>query len=198
LDARIAAAMQDLPVADDLAERLLARLAAEKSAPEVSRRWLLAGSGLLAVAAGLLVAVWLGFARGKPLSEQYVLDEAIRFFESSSPESQPWSYELSPEEYPFSAMLLPGRTVRWHPISDFLGRGGVAYDLSMPEAGRATLYVLPCTAKGVGAAPALQPFTTAGCSASVWQENGLLYVFVVQGDAATYQSHLRLPTGPIA
>ncbi len=39
LDARIAAAMREVPVADDLADRLLARLTSKKSMPEVSRRW---------------------------------------------------------------------------------------------------------------------------------------------------------------
>jgi hypothetical protein len=198
LDARIALALQDVPVADDLADRVLARLAAEKPRPRVSRRWLLAGSGLLALAAGLLVAVWLGFHGGKPLSEQYVLDEAIRFFENSPAESQHWLSDMPPAEYPFSATIVQTRELRWQAITGFLGRRGVVYDLSAPSAGRATLFVVVCAAEGLGSAPMLQPFTTAGCSASAWREDGLLYILVVQGDPAVYQGHLRLPSGPIA
>lgn len=198
LDARIAAAMREVPVPGDLAGRLMARLAAERPAREVSRRWLLAGSGLLAAAAGLLVAVWLGLRGGQPLSQQYVLDEAIRSFENSPPELQHWLSDSPPGGFPFSGMLLPGRQVRWQAIADFVGRHGVAYDLSGTEAGRATLFVVAGTVEGLGPAPALQPFTTAGCCASAWQENGLVYVLVVEGDPTAYQSHLRLPTGPIA
>ena len=198
LDARIAAAMREVPVADDLADRLLARLTSKKSMPEVSRRWLLAGSGLLATAVGLLVAVWLGFPGSKPLSEQYVLDEAIRFFGNSQAESQHWLSELPPDEYPFTAMLLPGRDLRWQAITDFWGTPAwLTISPGQTRSGPRSMWCLALR-KARDPRPALQPFTTAGCSASAWRENGLLYIFVVQGDPAAYQSHLRLPTGPIA
>jgi len=32
----------------------------------------------------------------------------------------------------------------------------------------------------------------------VWQENGLMYVLVVQGDWRAYQFFLDLPQGPVA
>ena len=75
IDAYLAAAFQDVPVPKGLAERLLDRLAADAATGDsiahqdayptrqiasYNRRWLLVGGGLLAVAAGLLIAVWLG------------------------------------------------------------------------------------------------------------------------------------------
>ncbi len=52
-----------------------------------NRRWLLVGGGLLAVAAGLLIAVWLGPRSETRLSEQIVLDEAIQSFDAGSKDS---------------------------------------------------------------------------------------------------------------
>ena len=88
-DALLTATFQDVPVPDGLAERLLDRLAADlaegsahrlhldiaggginvpispnRQVASYKRRWLLVGGGVLAVAAGLVVAVYLG-APGK-------------------------------------------------------------------------------------------------------------------------------------
>lgn len=195
-DASIAAAFHDVPVPEDLADRLVVRLAAEKPRPRISRRRLLAGVGLSAVAAGLLAAVWLGEPNGPAFSEQYVLDEAIRSFDPSRAAlTRPLAD--APDRYPVSnAVLQAGRT--WGALRSFLGGDGVAYDLSGTGQSRAILYVVATSVDGLRSSPALQPFTTAGCSASAWQENGLLYVLVVQGGPAEYQRYIRLPSGPIA
>ena len=80
-----------------------------------------------------------------------------------------------------------------------MGHRGVVYDLPGPAGTNAVLYVVDAGAlEGFGEAPALNPFTTAGCCASAWQEGGLLYVLVVQGDPATYRAYLNLPHGPVA
>ena len=81
----------------------------------------------------------------------------------------------------------------------FEGRRGVVYDLPGPAGTSAALYVIDAeAAEGFDEAPALRPFTTAGCCASSWQEGGLLYVLVVQGDPATYRAYLNLPRVPVA
>ena len=200
MDSRLTLAFHDVPIPEGLEDRLLARLAAEKEKPRtISRRRLLAAGGLAAIAAGLLVAVWLGGSRGEEVTEQYVLDEAIRWSEAPLGEHGLLIAEkLPPAGYPFSTVVAAMRGVRWRWVDDFLGRSGVAYDLPCPGDARATLYVLSDPVEGLDIQPSLRPFTTGGCSASAWCENGLLYVLVVQGDPATYQRCLRLPSGPIA
>jgi hypothetical protein len=210
IDERLSAALQDVPLPEGLANRILERLAGEQLAisgsqqrAEVrsSRRWILAvGSGLLAVAAMLLVAVWLGMHRGENLSEQFVLDEAIRSFNTPLDQlGYPIAEKAGPEEYPFSQAVLPIRGTTWRHLDGFLGHRGVVYDLPGPGGASASLYVVEGgTVKDVGETPAWHPFTTAGCCASAWREGGLLYVLVVQGDPATYRAYLRLPNEPVA
>jgi len=224
VDEKLAVALFDVPVPPGLAERLLAGLAAEPNRPveelpvakdplAVSRsssfvprfsgrRWFLAGSGLAAVAAGLLIAVWLGLDRGEGLSEQFVLDEAIRSLDAGV--GQPGrllAEQPGPGDYPFSLAVVQVRGAKWRPLrgDSFLGRRGVVYDLPGPAGTSAALYVVGSgTSAGFADAPALHPFTTAGCCASAWQQNGLLYVLVVQGDPATYRAFLNRPHGPVA
>jgi len=222
VDARLTAAMQDVPVPDGLAQRLLDSLAAEgdsiKPRPVVApegattgrgfvshgsrfrRRWLVIGGGLLAAAAGLLLAVWLAApAVEARFSEQFVLDEAIRWFDVAAQRpARLLSEKAAPAAYPVSQMVLcPGGT-RWRPVDGFLGRGGVVYDLPGPAGVRAALYVVEQEADGLATLPAPRPFTTAGHCAAAWQEGGLLYVLVVQGNTAAYQGYLNLPRSPVA
>ena len=140
--------------------------------------------------------------RARDLSEQFVLDEAIRSFDMGVDQPGPLLAEKpAPADYPFSHAVLQVRGTRWRPLEAFLGRRGVVYDLPGPAGTTAALYVVDAEAvDGFGTAPALHPFTTAGCCASSWQEGGLLYVLVVQGDPATYRAYLNLPvhSGPVA
>jgi hypothetical protein len=201
VDAKIAAAFQDVPVPDGLEERLLQRLAAEKSVPRLSRRGLLLGGGLSAAAAAMLLAFLRGFRQPERLSEQYVLDEAIRRFNGDDTGDRTLLADRPPPgRYPFSqAVVLPPKTT-WRVVEGLLGLGlqGIAYDLPLADGDKAVLYVTNCPVKTLSDSPALQPFTTGGCSASAWQENGLVYILVVQGDPSAYRRALRLPTGPIA
>jgi hypothetical protein len=223
VDEKLAAALHEVPVPEGLADRLLQRLAAEPAwqdteltaagepsvvprssllAPRWAGRWLVAGTGLLAIAAGLFFAVWLGLARNDTLSEAFVLDEAIRSFETQAGQwGQSMARQPAPAGYPFSLAVLPVRGVRWRPLvgGGLWGHRGVVYDLPAPAGGKAMLYVVDAgTSAGFSALPARHPFTTGGCCASAWQENGLLYVLVVQGDPATYRAFLNLPHGPVA
>ena len=155
VDARLTAAMQDVPVPDGLAAAA-GRLAADATASR--RRWLLIGGGLLAAAAGLLLAVWLAPPAEERFSEQLVLDEAIRWFDAAAQRpGRLLSEKAAPEAYPASQMVLcPGGT-RWRPLDDFLGRGGVIYDLPGPAGVRAALYVVEQEADGLAMSPALRP-----------------------------------------
>ena len=211
VDEKLAAALYDVPVPQGLADRLLASLAAECLAadaelpsrwlPEsISRRRVYAGSALMALAVGLLVAVWLGSRTTESLSESFALNEAIQSFGTSEGESGVLVAERpAPADYPFSSAMLRPRGARWRVLDSFLGRRGVVYDMPRAAGRGAALYVVDAGAiQGFDGAPALRPFTTAGCCASAWQEGSLLYVLVVQGDPATYRAYLSLPHGPVA
>jgi hypothetical protein len=220
-DERLAAALSDVPVPAGLQQRLLACLAAaqvderatgnenEERAvlhssflvPHLSRRWLVAGGGLLTTAALLLVAVWSAIPRTESLSQPVVLDEAIRSFDAGTNASGTLLTEkAAPADYPLSAAVLPVRGTRWRPLEErFLGQKGVAYELPGSSGTGAVLYVLEAAAAtGFDGAPALNPFTTAGCCATAWREGRLLYVLVVQGDPAKYRAYLNLPHDPMA
>ena len=201
MDVRLTDAFRDVPVPAGLAERLLDRLAIEPSHVRPnSRRRLFVGSGLLTAAAGLLVALWLGTQGDERFSEQFALDAAIQSFDARLDEPGHFLAEQSaPAEYPPSQWVLHVRETSWRPLEDFLGRRGVVYDLPGPGGTQAALYVVARDdVEGVGTSPALHPFTTGGCCASAWQEGGLLYVLVVQGDPAAYGRYLNLPRSPVA
>ena len=164
----------------------------------LSRRWL-AVSAALSTAAVLLAAVCLAIPRKAAYTPSAVLNEATEFFSGESPCTGTKLGEVSPPaDYPISRGILRTSLVRWRPIKGLLGCTGVAYDLSGPGDGRATLYVVSQAVAGLPTQPPLEPRpTTAGCSAAAWQENGLLYVLVVDGGPGVYRSYLRLPSGPL-
>ena len=107
--------------------------------------------------------------------------------------------------YPLSTAITAGGTTRMRTLSDFLGRSGVAYDMSRGRA-RATLYVVDLSASrdappvepALPKAPSAAPeFDTGGHCVAVWQATGLLYVLVVDGGPREYQ-HFVPPAGRIA
>jgi hypothetical protein len=206
---KLAVAMFDVPIPDRLAERILERL--ERDRPQVvartptptvtrTRRLPVSVLSLVATAAVLLVAIWLGTHRDSRLSEPFVLNEAIRTFNLGP--SQP-GYLLTEKpaakEYAFSRSVVQLHGTRWRPLDGFLGHRGVVYDLPGPPGATASLYVLDVeNTDGYATSPSLHPYTTAGCSASLWEESGHLYVLVVQGDTDNYRAYLNLPRGPVA
>jgi hypothetical protein len=211
VDEKLAAVLHDVLVPEGLAQRLLDRLesnvpmagvVAPSAAPRrTSRRVWAFAAGLTALAAGLFFAAWLGLQQGDDISPQYVLDEAIRSFSADMDEPGPLlATTPAPTAYPQSAAVFQVRGTRWRHLESFVGRRGVVYDLPGPAAGvGASLYVMDAQGiDGLDAIPSLNPYTTAGCCASVWLEGGLLYVFVVQGDTDAYRSYLNLPHGPMA
>jgi hypothetical protein len=222
VDEKLAVAFHDVPLPVGLAQRLLDRLDAQQAderdfAPHFSfffrnrsgvggtrsfsRRWLLlAGGGLLATAACLLIAVWLAPQAEESLNEQFVLDEAIRSFAGAHQQTAHLLAEQAPPRgYPVSAAVRHVRGTRWRSVDDFVGSRAIVYDLPGRSGIHAALYVVDAAGlDGLAVAPSLHPFTTGGCCATAWQENGLLYVLVVQGDTAAYTGYLNLLREPVA
>jgi len=213
-DDAISAAFKDVPVPEGLADRLLDRLAdsAEESvaeepvvaAPEVpqphrvSRRWAIAGCTLLTVAAGLLVAAWIGIDGTSSWSEGKVLADSIKFFNADSPQGGRLLAESRPpKHYPPSQDILLASGTRWRPIEGFLGRDGVAYDLPGQGGSLATLYVVKRKVSGLPSLPPRKPRgNTGGVSTAAWQEGDLLYVLVIRGGTVGYRG-LLAPLGPV-
>lgn len=219
IDEKLATAFHDVPIPTGLAQRVLDRLAAARNeelaarnadavVPRsslfvvgLSRRWLVAGGGLLAVAAGLLLAVWLGGYRRESLNEQAVLDEAIRRLdEVFQAKGELVSDRPAPARFPISPAVVEVRGVRWRSLEGFLDSRGVVYQFPDVAGARAALFVVPAANwTGLDTGPAQYPsLTTGGCSASAWREGTLLYVLVVQGDAATYNGYLLGYREPVA
>ncbi len=166
---------------------------------KISRRRLLLAGGLLSAAVALLIALWLNFHNAESYTEQTVIDEAFSFFEADIALGRTLLTEKSPPKaYSFSRAIISSNDICWREIRNFLGRSGIAYDLPERNGRRATLYVIKQNIEGLGNEPLYRPFTTGGFSASAWQEGGLLFVLVIQGEPNSYQHYLNLPRGPVA
>jgi hypothetical protein len=148
----------------------------------------------------LLIAVWLGAYQKEVLSEQFVLDEAIRSFDVAlAQRGHLLADRPPPAGFPLSPAVLDVRGARWRSFEGFLGCRGVVYEFPGGAGTRAALFVVAAKGvEGLDGAPALHPFTTGGCCASAWREGVLLYVLVVQGDPATYNGYLNCFRGPVA
>jgi hypothetical protein len=199
VDACLTRAFRDVPVPDGLAERLLAGLATKQ--PRRTRRWLLAASGILTAAATVLFALWLHSPAESPLSEDILCDEAIRLFDVGfDGPGNLLAKAPAPSSFPFSQWVCCVPQASWRSLGDLLGGQGVVYELPGPGGTRAALYVVARNGiSGFNIMPTNTPGpNTAGCCASAWQEGGLLYVLVVQGDQSTYRGYLNLPRSPVA
>src|SRR5262249_33032977 len=126
------------------------------------------------------------------------VEEAMDYFgRDSDPPGQLVSVVAPPDDLPLSRDLRPLPSVRWRSIKNFLGGAGVAYDLPAIN-GRATLYVARRSIPGLSSYPPSVPsLSTGGNSAAVWQQGELLYVLVIQGDAATFSEYLDRSSGPL-
>ncbi|HUT95614.1 MAG TPA: hypothetical protein VMY37_39525 [Thermoguttaceae bacterium] len=221
LDASLAEAFRDVSVPEGLEDRVTTRLAAvrngRKAATEdlpasesgagepvaeaakprrrFSRRWLLAGGAVAAVAASLVLAIVVP-DRVPVLDRDEVLKAAKADFENWIAQGQLPGKSEPPADYPLSRDINV-RQALWRPIDGFLGCQGVAYDLSLGRRGapRATLYVVRATVPGLDNAPPSKPSSeTGGWSVGAWQTDELLYVLVVQGGRRAYQRFLPRPT----
>lgn len=194
VDGRLAAGFRDVPVPDGLEQRLLDHLAAARRSeaaeaeqseetpadePAVpasprpkyySRRWLLAGSGLLTAAAAIWIAVLIGVHRPVDYTPSDVRDIAIHSFKEDWdgkqwPEGgQELTQTSQPSELPLSRYVLPPSRVqmRCRQVT-FLERRAVAYDMKNLAGRPATLYVVKCTVDGLQrTSPPLSPSHDTG------------------------------------
>jgi len=215
LDATLAGAFQDIRAPAGLRERLLTGLAAAApayatpgvlvaAAPlwrrRLGRKWPLV-AGAAVAAAILIVAAWLGQGAHCQYSAGDAMTLVIERFTSDSAQfggGQLVSAVSPPRAYPMSCFVRWPAQTHWRPVGRLLDAAGVAYDMRSGEGWHATLYVLDCRLPDVPSVPPARPaHWTANCSAAAWQEQGLLYVVVVQGDWRAYQQFLDLPTGPV-
>lgn len=226
VDAKLAAAFQEVPVPEGLAQRIVERLEANRAeqvavgdaqesaeaparlpATEVStgprrasRRRFLAVAGTLSTGAVLLVAALIYFGTRPHYDKPFVLREASNFFSNEPGQRGGNLLANAPDDYRISREVRRFPGTRWRKISGFLGCGGVAYDLRGPGgAGNATLYVVKLTVTGLKDTqpPVRPPRNTANLCTAAWQEGKLLYVLVVGGSRRDYEDCLA-PTGPVA
>lgn len=161
------------------------------------RRWL---AMAMATAAALLVITWLAWP-ARQLTPERVLSLAQQYYHDDPAigSGTPLSVTPPPRQFPFSPRIVRHRPA-WREIEGFLGRKGVAYDLRGPGDIRATLYVVrvkgatpnsPEVLGGLPSAPRVQPASSGGFPTEAWQEDGLLYVLVVEGNQQDYRNFLN-------
>lgn len=211
-DRAIAAAMQQVPVPEGLAERILANLAHQQPAAACSagdhgpaitrpRPWAIArrrraprfkvalGGAAVAAAIGL-VAFALRPAR-EPIDAAYVEQLAQDLYAADDRDADLFATDV-PRDFPLDARLSTGRVYGWRKVArGLLDLPTIAYELTSRRNARATLYVvssksLDLTRIGVAPQPAI---STGGVTIGVWQNGGQLYVLVVQGGPAEFQSY---------
>lgn len=103
----------------------------------------------------------------------------------------------SPQQlYAIPASVSARGARRWKFVSGFVGRKGVAYDLSLPGRAAGTLYVVPLNSalsqaiSGLRRSPG-RPRLTGGRATAAWTDGERLFVLVVRGGEREYQSFLR-------
>jgi hypothetical protein len=196
LDAKIGAAMGDVPVPADLASRLLARLQAEPTeavAPATTpdepaatprRRfgWKRAAAALTLAAALLVGAALALLDRAPPrLTSDGVRQFAQQRYEELSQNGDWRELASAPlDRYPTSRRVV-GRARRWQRLPNAVDRRAVAYDLT-PRGSRyrTTLMVLHAQVAGLSNLPPKNPFWTQGRLVAAWQQGNLLYVLVLE------------------
>ena len=184
------------------AAKTVAMRSVSPPAPRRPRRWL-AGTASLAV--GAIVAAGVYFFGSSPsvLGPEGIL-EAVRVFQDREIPEPGYSLaeHVLPDGFPLGSSVVHGAATHWRPVSDFLGRSGVAYDLNIGGV-RGTLYVVqldrPRGSPKVIDAPAhaspTPTKTTGGRAMAVWTQSNLLYVMVVQGGVREYRSLVAQPGG---
>jgi hypothetical protein len=152
------------------------------------------------VAAALVVAIWLRANRSDVFTPSAVLEEAARLLTAEPPPKPGFllANVPAPSDYPLGHDVLEMPEARWRWVEGFLGGRAVAYDLSGSGGSRATLYVARRIVEQLPSLPPEVPRSmTAGCSAAAWQQEAVLYVLVVDGNAQVYRSFLDRSRGPL-
>lgn len=208
-DARLAAAFGEVPVPEDLEQRILARLEDESkrnaggATHRGGRRWWMAASAVVAVAASLFVAFWLGLPGTQPRDEAGILAAVLQQFaveaQSERLAGRLVSEEPPPDRFPMSRAVARVPELRWRLVRGLLGRQAVVYDFPAAEGRGASLYVMAAGDSEIARTrPATHPIqSTGGFCASVWKEGDRLYALVVRGDVRDYRRLIYAPSGPL-
>ncbi len=217
-DAAIGVAFRDVAVPEGLADRLLVRLAearqveatqvpAETAGWRLRRRWAILGVAALTAAAAIFLAFLPNF-RTHALSLAEIQAKAIDQFQTDleqKPAGQPVSPSALLQAFPMSRDVVASSGMRWRNVPGLLGGKAIAYDLTLPDGTRATLYVVHLRSS-LPALPNSPPATprpvTQRRSIAVWQnadpKGGLLYILAVDGGTSSYRGFLRVWRMPVA
>ena len=75
----------------------------------------------------------------------------------------------------------------------------MAFNLSRPGEGRAVLFVVRMGSRDIpGSPPATPQSATGGLTVAAWQNGGLVYVLVVEGDDRFYRRLIHTPAVRLA
>jgi hypothetical protein len=219
-DARLTAALHEVPVPAGLAERLLNRLQAEDSksgqralpvdiasalpphdapapagarapVPYALRRRMFS---LVALAASLLIAVtavWVLRWRDSGPSDPAALAES--WYAAITPK---WRDAPAPKGFQVPDSIM-ARPQSWQWASKQVGSKAVVYDLS-DQGGRAALFVVRMPPAGLQSSPLPPQSTTGGLTIGVWEQGGLRYALVVVGDERRYRGLINAAQPPLA
>jgi hypothetical protein len=216
IDRAVAGAMQDLPVPEGLAERILAGDYAQSSTGQSpaaqssaagdmceqelltrptetgnkprrrSRRLVLSGA-FLAMAASVMALVLWGMRESLDASD---LQAQAKAFYENDDHSAPFSNGASS----FAPPVASGTVLGWRPVT-FLSRSGAAFELGRMSGRRrvtGTVYVIPLSSfrgpalSGLPTTPA--PLSTSAMTVAVWTDGQDVYVMIVKGDQKAFES----------
>ncbi|MEX2188746.1 MAG: hypothetical protein WD875_18195 [Pirellulales bacterium] len=165
------------------------------------RRRAFVASGVVAVAATVMLAIHLWPEPPQPWTAEQVLDAAIGLCTRDARTDGNPLAEAPSDRMPSRQLIKVPANTQWRRIEDAMaGSDAIAYYIDLAPGGpRATLLVVSPAAPVSGLAdyPPSQPATptTQGVCAAAWQEGDLVYVLVVEGGPHEYKQFLRPPGG---
>ena len=227
-DAAIGRAVRDVPVPEGLADRLLVRLAearqveatkviastalaetalAETASRRFDRRSIILGVASFVAAAAILLAFLLTL-RPRAYSLAEIQSQAMAQFQADleqKPLGRLVSSSAPSEAFPMSRDVVASSGMRWRNVPSLLGGKAIAYDLTLPDGTRATLYVVR-PRSGMPPLPSAPPSTptpmTQRRSLAAWKSatpgGNVLYVLAVDGGTSSYRGLLRVARMPVA
>jgi hypothetical protein len=227
-DAAISSSIDQVPVPQGLAERILDRLRLAAAAPASQEKAALL-NGVAAAATSNLAVSSAPVDRVQKTSSRWSRRQWLAGFASIAATlliaaflsswlpsgtdvpleeiAQGWSDELgadwqdierSPREFAVPAAVLASPTA-WQWIGSHAAGGGVAYRLQDKNGRQAMLFVVRMSRPGLPSAAPVDPQSnTAGKAVGYWQSGQLVYVLVVPGDERNYRTFVSSSPPPLA
>ena len=208
-DARLARAMNNVPIPAGLAERLMAAVKAEEAAtmvtpaevakPDASRgvprrTWLVSLAASAALIAVAVIGGSYAWLLGSP-STAAIVEESRELWLSQMDGAWQETFSVaSLDDYHPSGRLQSYTVKAWQNVSTKLDEKAVVYKLAIPNRRRAMLLVMqsPRTLSDLAKWPKRNPdFSTQGICIGAWQEGNLVYVLMVEGNQQDYERLLR-------